>query len=136
MIYDLGLMICGSLEITAAMTKEELKERSMNFAVRVLKMADALPKTVSGRTVANQVARSGCSVAANYRAALRGKSRADFINKITTVLEEADETAFWIELTERAGLLPSRRIKKLFTEAEELTRIFNATRVTARNHKS
>jgi len=99
-------------------------------------MADAMPKMVSGRTIANQIARSSCSVAANYRAALRGKSRADFINKITSVLEEADETAFWIELTERARLLPSKRLTKLRTEAEELTKIFNATRTTARNHKS
>src|SRR5689334_393448 len=98
------------------MTKEDLRERTMNFAVRVLKMAEAIPKTVAGRTVASQVARSGCSVAANYRAALRGKSRADFISKITTVLEEADETAFWIELVERTELLPPNRIKKLFIE--------------------
>ena len=118
------------------MTKADLKERTMNFAIRVLKLAEAMPKGVAGRTVANQVARSGCSVAANYRAALRGKSRADFISKITTVLEEADETAFWIELTGRAGLLPPNRIKRLFTEAEELTKIFNATRTTTRNHKS
>jgi four helix bundle protein len=118
------------------MTREELKERTMKFAIRVLKMAEALPKTVSGRTVASQVARSGCSVAANYRAALRGKSRADFINKITIVLEEADETAFWIELSERAALLPRTRVNGLFMEAEELTRIFNATRTTARDHKS
>ena len=120
----------------AAMTREELKERTMEFAIRVLKMADALPKTVSGRTVANQIARSGCSVAANYRAALRGKSRADFINKITTVLEESDETAFWIELTIRAGLLPPKLLDKLHIEAIELTKIFNATRATSRNHKS
>src|SRR2546425_11541179 len=119
-----------------SMNPSELKERTMEFAVRVLKMADALPRSVSARTVANQVARSGCSVAANYRAALRGKSRADFINKITTVLEAADETAFWIELTERAELLPTKRLKALFNEAEELTKIFNATRTTARNLKS
>jgi len=114
----------------------ELKERTMQFAVRVLKFADALPNKPSGRTIAGQVARSGCSVASNYRAALRGKSRADFINKITTVLEEADETGFWIELTERASLLPTKRLEKLWIEAEELTKIFNATRTTARNHKS
>jgi four helix bundle protein len=118
------------------MTKEELKERTMQFAVRVLKLADALPTTVSGRTVANQVARSGCSVASNYRAALRGRSRADFVNKITTVVEEADETALWIEITERARLLPAKRLKALHTEAVELTKIFNATRTTARNHQS
>ena len=104
--------------------------------MRVLKMVDALPHTVSGRTVANQVARSGCSVAANYRAALRGKSRADFIYKITTVLEEADETAFWIELSQRDSLLPPGRLKKLHAESIELTKIFNATRSTARNRKS
>lgn len=118
------------------MTKEELKERTMGFAIRILKLADAMPRTVSGRTVAGQIARSGCSVAANYRAALRGKSRADFINKITTVLEESDETAFWIELTVRAGLLPSKRLEQLLLEANELAKIFNATRTTAKNHKS
>jgi len=95
-----------------------------------------LPNKPSGRTIAGQIARSGTSVAANYRAALRGKSRADFVNKITIVLEEADETGFWIELTERAGLLPPKRLKELRIEAEELTKIFNATRTSARNHQS
>jgi four helix bundle protein len=114
----------------------ELKQRTMQFAVRILKFADGLPNKPSGRTIANQVARSGTSVAANYRAALRAKSRADFINNITTVLEEADETTFWIELTELAGLLPTERLAALHTGAEELTKIFNATRMTARNHKS
>src|SRR6478735_9236110 len=109
------------------MNPTELKERTMQFALRVLKLADALPNKPSGRTVANQVARSGCSVAANYRSALRGKSRADFINKITIVLEEADETLLWIELTERAALVPAKRLAKLRREAEELTKIFNAT---------
>lgn len=123
------------------MTNQELKERTMDFAVRVLMMVDALPKTTAGKTVGNQIARSGTSVAANYRAALRAKSDADFINKITIVLEEADESGFWIELAEKAKLLPSKRLKALLQEAEELTKIFNATRATtkrrtARNHKS
>lgn len=118
------------------MTPQELKERTMEFAVRVLKFADALPGTVSGKTIATQIARSGCSVAANYRAALRGKSRADFVNKVTIVLEEADETDFWLEITQRHGLMPAKRIARLQAEAVELTKIFNATRVTARNHKS
>ncbi len=118
------------------MNTTELTERTMEFAVRVLKFADALPKSVAGRTIANQVARSGCSVAANYRAALRGKSRADFVNKITIVLEEADETAFWLELAQRAGLMPGKRLDPLHDESIQLTRIFNATRVTAKNRKS
>ena len=118
------------------MTPAELRQRTMQFAVRVLKLADSLPNKPSGRVIANQVGRSGTSIAANYRAALRGKSRADFINKITTVLEEADETAFWIELTQLAGLLPAKRLASLQTEADELIKIFSATRSTARNHKS
>jgi four helix bundle protein len=118
------------------MNPNELKERTIEFAVRVLKFADALPNTASGRTVSNQVARSGCSVAANYRAALRGKSRADFTNKITIVLEEADETDVWIEIAKRRGLVSGKRVAGLQTEAVELTKIFNATRVTSRNHRS
>jgi len=118
------------------MTPTELKQRTMQFAVRILKLADALPNKPSGRAIANQIARSGTSVAANYRAALRGKSRADFINKITIVLEEADETGFWIELTELAGLLPAKRLNALRQESEELMKIFNATRTTSRNHRS
>src|SRR3954462_15820271 len=118
------------------MTPGDLRDRTMAFAIRVLKMADALPKTVSGRTVAGQVARSGCSVAANYRAALRGKSRADFVNKITIVLEEADETDLWIEIAKRHGLTDEKRVSGLQAEAIDLTKIFNATRTTARNHRS
>ena len=129
-------MIFPHRQILCHMNPAELKARTMQFAIRVLKLADALPAKPSGRTIANQVARSGCSTASNYRAALRGKSRADFINKITTVLEEADETSFWIELTALAGLLPLGRLAKLLAEAEELTKIFNATRTTARNHQS
>ena len=121
----------GSLR---SMNADELKDRTMKFAERVLRLVDQLPRTVAGQTVARQVARSGTSVAANYRAALRSKSRADFINKITIVLEEADETGFWIELTERTKLLPSEKLLPLRDEAEQLSRIFNATRRTARNH--
>ena len=119
-----------------SVTPTELKERTIRFAVRVLRLADALPNTASGRTVAAQIARCGCSVAANYRAALRGKSRADFINKITIVLEEADETEFWLELAERGQIFPAKRLELLRKEAGELARIFNATRTTARNHRS
>jgi len=118
------------------MSPDELKERTIQFAVRVLKFADALPNTASGRTISNQVARSGCSVAANYRAALRGKSRADFVNKITIVLEEADETDLWIEIAKRRGLTGAERVGGLQAEAIELAKIFNATRTTARNHRS
>ena len=129
-------MIFPDRWILGRMNPAELKAGTMQFAVRILKFADALPAKPSGRTTANQVSRGGCSVASNYRAALRGKLRAGFINKITTVPEEADETSFWIELTALADLLPKRRLAELLGEAEELTKIFNATRTTARNHRS
>ena len=108
----------------------------MEFAIPVLKFAEALPNRPSGRAIAGQTSRSGPAVAANYRAALRAKSRADFISKITTVLGEADETAFWLELAERAGLMSAKRLAGLRQEAKELIKIFNRTRTTARNHKS
>lgn len=129
-------MIAPGGGCSGGMNPNELKERTIDFAVRVLKFADALPNTPSGRTISNQVARSGCSVAANYRSALRGKSRPDFINKVTIVLEEADETDVWIEIAKRRGLVSEGRVAKLQAEAVELTKIFNATRTTARNHKS
>lgn len=118
------------------MTNEELIERTLSFAVRILGMAERLPRTMGGQVVARQITRSGTSVAANYRAALRGKSRADFVNKITIVLEEADETVFWIEFAARARLLPKERLEPLRDEAVQLVRIFNATRTSARIPKS
>jgi len=116
------------------MNSVELKQRTMAFAVRVLKLADTLPGQPSARTIAHQIARRGTSVAANYRAALRAKSPANFINKITIVLAEADETGFWLEMTGQTGLLPAKRLATLRMEAPELTKIFNATRTTAREH--
>lgn len=107
----------------------------MRFALRILKLSEQLPASASGRTVAKQISRSGTSVAANYRAALRGKSRRDFIHKITTVLEEVDETAFWREFLERGALLPARRLELLRNVADALTRICAATRQSAHNHK-
>src|ERR1700690_86622 len=101
------------------MSPIELKERTIQFAVRVLNFADALPNRPSGRTIAGQVARSGCSVAANYRSALRGKSRADLVNKITIVLKEADETDLWIDLAKRAALVPPKPVCQFQAEALE-----------------
>ena len=114
------------------MTPAELSERAMVFALRVMRMAESLPRTAAARNVSSQIVRSACSVAANYRAAQRAKSRADFSNKIAIVLEEADETAFWIELTERARFLPPARLVQLKTEAEELVRIFATIRRSSR----
>jgi len=115
------------------MDKFEMADRTKRFALKVLKLADTLPRSRSGMTIGNQIVRSGTSVAANYRAALRGRSKAEFIAKIGIVLEEADETLFWLELTEDAGLLPSEKIAELKGEADALVRIFNKTRSSAKS---
>ena len=113
------------------MNEQEMKRRTKAFALRVLKLADALPKTRSGNAIAGQIVRSGTSVAANYRALCRAKSRPDFINKTSIVEEEADESCFWLELLVDSGLLGIRQIQPLLKEANELTAIFVASRKTA-----
>ena len=118
------------------MTPKELKTRTKAFALRSLKVADALPKSISGRTIAYQIARSGTSVASNYRAVCRAKSRADFISKVATVQEEADETGLWLELAVDSGALPKHKVEKLLQEAEELIAIFAASHITATQRRS
>lgn len=113
------------------MNEPQMKDRTKHFALRILKMADALPTSRSGNAIANQVVRSGTSVAANYRALCRSKSRADFINKTSIAEEEADETAFWLDLILDAGLLTAARVKPLLDEAGEITAILVASRKTA-----
>jgi four helix bundle protein len=113
------------------MTPEELKARTKQFALRVLKLIAALPKTIEGRAIANQLVRSGTSVASNYRAACRARSRAEFIAKMGVVFEEADETQLWLELISEAKLLPSKRVEALLREAIELVAIFVTSRKSA-----
>jgi four helix bundle protein len=113
------------------MNEQEMKQRTKTFALRILDLADALPRTHSGNVIAGQIVRSGTSVAANYRALCRAKSRADFVNKTSIVEEEADESCFWLELLVDRGLLAPRRVQPLLKEANELTAIFVASRKTA-----
>jgi len=114
------------------MNEQELKVRTKQFGLRVMKLVDALPKTTAGRALGNQLIRSGTSVGANYRAACRGRSKAEFIAKIGTVAEEADESAFWLELIMDGGLLKPDQVQPLHQEANELTAIFTASGRTAK----
>jgi len=116
------------------MTEKELKERTKRFALRILKMLDALPKTTAGRAIGSQLVRSGTAIGANYRAACRGRSRAEFIAKLGNVEEEADESAYWLELIIDGGLLPGKSVQPLYDEANELTAIFAASIKTARRN--
>ena len=113
------------------MTPDELKKRTKQFALRILKLVAALPNTVQGRAIASQLVRAGTAVAANYRASCRGRSKAEFIAKIGTVEEEADESAFWLELIIEGGLLKQQVVQPLLTEAGELTKIMAKSRISA-----
>src|SRR5256886_11105017 len=113
------------------MTPEELKVRTKQFALRVLKLVAALPKTIEGRAIANQLVRCGTSVAANYRSACRARSKIEFVAKMGVVLEEADETQLWLELIIEAKLITAKRVQPLLDEASELVAIFVASRKSA-----
>lgn len=112
------------------MNENEMKNRTRAFAIRVLKLTEALPETRSGRIVANQLGRAGTSVGANYRAVCRAKSTADMVAKLSVVEEEADESAFWLEVIPDAGLMSEKKVAALRKEADELTAIMVASRQT------
>jgi four helix bundle protein len=111
---------------------EALKERTKQFAVRIVKMFRALPRAAESRILGRQVVRSGTSVAANYRAAFRARSKAEFISKIGIVLEEIDETLLWLEMLVDCEIVSRARMTPLMIEAKELLAIFGATWRTAR----
>jgi four helix bundle protein len=113
------------------MNEREMIARTKQFALRIMKLVGALPKSIQGRAIASQLMRSGTSVAANYRAACRSRSKAEFVAKLGTVEEEADETAFWLELIIEGSLLTPAQIQPLLTEACEIVAITAASKKTA-----
>lgn len=117
------------------MTKDELIRRTKEFAVRIVKLVNALPETTAGRAIGSQLIRSGTSVAANYRAACRGRSKAEFIAKLGIVEEEADESAFWLEMIIDCKLMKESLVSDLLREAGEITAIMASSKMTARSRK-
>jgi len=109
------------------MDSEELKKRTKSFSIRVIKLVEALPKSDTARIIGNQLLRSATSVGANYRSALRARSKADFISKIGIVIEETDESLYWMELLAEINLISKERLSELMQEANELTSIFVTT---------
>jgi len=110
--------------------KQELQRRTKQFALRVFKLVDALPRTLAG-AVASQLVRSATSVGANYPAACRARSRAEFTARPGTVLEEADESLYWLELIRDGELMPDSKVSLLPKEGGELTAILAAGRKSA-----
>ena len=111
--------------------KEELLRRTKQFALRVINLVDALPNTTAGRKIGDQLLRAGTSVGANYRAACRGRSKAEFVAKLGIVEEEADESAFWMELIIEIPLLKNNRVQPLHDEAEAIRKIMAKSRIIA-----
>jgi len=112
------------------MTECELLDRTKQFALRVFKLVGALPRTIQGKAVAAQLIRSGTSVAANYRAACRARSRPEFIAKLGVVEEEADESASWLELIIETDWLAAAKVRPLLTEAGEIVAIMASSKKT------
>lgn len=117
------------------MTPEELKGRTKSFALRIIKLVDSLPSRRSAEIIGRQLLRSGCSVGANYRAACRARSHAEFIAKMGIVLEEADESAYWMELLAESGCTKAPRLAALLKESNELVAICVASINTAKTRR-
>lgn len=116
------------------MDRKTLELRTKNFNIEVIKFCKDFPRTAAGFEIAKQLIRSSGSVGANYRASARAKSKADFINKIQIIIEEADESMYWLEIVEQAEIKQGIETKRLMKEANELTAIFTATNKTAKSN--
>jgi four helix bundle protein len=117
------------------MTPHELRARTKNFAIAVIHFCIALPPKDPERVIGRQLLRSGTSVGANYRAVCRARSDREFIAKLGLTIEEADESSYWLEILVEAGLMQRSATENLQTEADELTRMFVASRETVRRNR-
>jgi len=113
------------------MDEDELKRRIKRFALRVIKLVAALPNTVIGRAIGNQLVRAGTSVGSNYRASCRARSKAEFIARLGVVEEEADESEYWMELIIESGLMKAKLVEPLRIEAHELCAIMTSSQISA-----
>ena len=113
-----------------AMDEEELKRRTKRFALQIMALVESLPNTQIGRAIGGQLVRCGTSVGANYRAACRGRSKAEFAAKVGTVEEEADESGYWMELIIEGELIEEKQVLPLLREANEIAAIMAASRKT------
>lgn len=114
------------------MKPDDLKGRSRAFGIRIIRLVETLPRTKTADVIGRQVLRSATSVGANYRAACRARSQAEFVARIGVVEEEADESAYWLEVLRDAGVTANKELSDLLKEANELTAIFTASGRTAR----
>jgi len=117
------------------MTQEEMKMRTKQYAKRIIKLCRSLPQTLEGRRISDQLFRAGTSVGANYRAACRARSRADFISKLGLVLEEADESLYWLEIISETKQLNPSLMLPIIKEGNEITAIMVSSINTSKQVK-
>jgi four helix bundle protein len=118
------------------MTRDEFRERTFQFGIRCIRLAESAPKTMAAQVVAKQLIRAATSVGANYRAAIRGKSRPDFIAKMGIVEEECDEALYWIDVLIELAAIPETRASALKAEGNEILAVVVSSIKTARKNKS
>ncbi len=116
------------------MTPEELKKRTKLFGLRCIKVVESLPNTRTTEVLGKQLLRSATSVGANYRSACRAQSRAHFVSKVAIVIEEADESLYWLEMIVEAELLPEHKLQELLKEGNEIVAILTASSRTAKSN--
>ena len=114
--------------------QQDLRDRTKAFAVRIVRLYRSLPYRTDTQVLGKQLIRCGTAVAANYRAACRARSRAEWVAKIGIAVEEADESVFWLEMLSECEIVPLSKLEALLAEARELTAIFTASRRTARSN--
>jgi four helix bundle protein len=114
--------------------RRDFKERTFQFGIRCVRLVESLPKSMPAQTIGRQLLRAGTSVGANHRAALRGRSRADFVSKMGIVEEESDESLYWIDVLVELGLVSAKRVEELRHEANEIIAITVSSIKTARRN--
>ena len=115
---------------------EGFKKRTQEFALRIIKLYKVLSMTAECQVIGKQFLRSGTSVAANYRAACRARSKAEFLSKMSIVVEEADESVFWLELLTATGIIPAKQLNSLLSEANEILAIVSKAKKTMKVQNS
>ena len=123
-------------DVTSQSRADELEDRLINFAVRIIQLTASLPKTPAGKHVSGQILRSGTSPAPNYGEARGAESFADFVHKLRIVLKELNETSIWLRVIERSRMLSAGKLFDLSRESTELSRIFSSSLKTARREKT
>ena len=118
------------------MASEAFRERTFQFGIRCIRLVEKLPKTMTAQTIGQQLLRSATSVGANYRAAVRGRSRAEFVSKMGIVEEECDESLHWIDVLVELDLVPTKRVAELRKEADEIIAITISSIKTARKNSN